>query len=113
MKLRILTLILLIPAVLGADPVIHKFQLWGGAGPEGKLNLYWGCTNGFLQWRGSGAPELSACLQKMTPDQAMAMVDKYYRDHPERWSQPLGGEILRALTMNGGPCEGKNVWEKN
>ena len=38
--------------------------------------------------------------------QAIAMIDKQYKDHPERWSRFLGDEIIAALTVSGGPCEG-------
>jgi hypothetical protein len=78
-----------------------------------KLTLYTGWTNGFTYGRGEGALELANCLEEMGADQALGMIDKYYQDHPERWSQPLAGEILRALTVNGGPCQGKDIWSRN
>jgi hypothetical protein len=40
----------------------------------------------------------------MTYEQAVAMIDKYYADHPERWNQPLAQEVVTALTVQGGPC---------
>jgi hypothetical protein len=43
----------------------------------------------------------------MPYDQAVAMIDKYYDDHPERWSNDLGDGIVQALTVAGGPCSGK------
>jgi hypothetical protein len=103
--------VLLAVSSLNADPVLHKFQLWGMSTKDQKLSLYWGWTNGFLQGRGAGAVDLANCLETMTTDQAMAMVDKHYKDHPERWSRPLGAEILIAVTVDGGPCAGKNVWK--
>ena len=66
-----------------------------------------GWSNGFLQSRGPGANELMNCLNGMDAEQAVAMIDKYYKEHPERWSRPFGEEIPEALTVAGGPCQGK------
>jgi hypothetical protein len=35
------------------------------------------------------------------------MIDKYYDDHPEKWSDNLSDEIVQVLTVAGGPCSGK------
>jgi hypothetical protein len=43
-----------------------------------------GWSNGFLQSRGPGANELMNCLNGMDAEQAVAMIDKYYKEHPER-----------------------------
>jgi hypothetical protein len=102
--------VLFLTALLSADPVVHKFSLWDIGDKTRKQQLYWGWTNGFLQGRGDGADELDTCLSKMSIEQAVAMIDKYYKDHPERWSRAFGDEVLEALTVDGGPCEGKNVW---
>ncbi len=90
--------------------MIHKFELWGVEGTTKleKACLYWGWTNGFLQARGKRAVHFADCLESITSDQAVAMIDKQYKDHPERWSNPLGEEILEALTVDGSPCEGKS-----
>jgi len=40
----------------------------------------------------------------MSYEQAIAMIDKYYKDHPEEWSQPAGMEMYIALTIETGPC---------
>jgi len=37
-------------------------------------------------------------------DQAIAMIDKYYQDHPERWTIPLGQALVEALMIENGPC---------
>lgn len=108
---KIIILVLLAVSSLNAAPVIQKFELWGTLSKSEKLILYMGWTNGFLQGRGAGAGDLGNCLETMTSDQAMAMVDKHYKDHPERWSRPFGGEILISVTVDGGPCGGKNVWK--
>jgi len=99
---------LLTVAPLCADPVVHKFQLWGTMNPLEKLIFYQGWTNGFLVARGQSGVELATCLDKITGDQAVAMIDKRYKDHPERWSRPITQQMLEALTAEGGPCEGKN-----
>ena len=108
MKLGIGLVILLMCELLNADPVVHKFQLWGEGTQRDKVSLYWGWTNGFFQARGAPGLELATCLERLTTDQAVAMIDRRYKDHPERWSRPFGEQILEALTVAGGPCEGKN-----
>src|SRR5580692_9033726 len=102
--------ILLACAVSHADPVVHKFELWGKITNSEKIHLYFGWTNGFFQSRGPRAKELLTCLEKMPTTQAMAMIDKHYNDHPELWSHPIGEQILDAMTAEGegGPCQGKN-----
>jgi hypothetical protein len=96
------------PGISTADPVVHKFELWSKGSELDKLNLYWGRTNGFLQARGPRGIQLATCLDSMMTTQAIAMIDKRYKDHPELWSHPLGEQILEALTIDGGPCQGKN-----
>lgn len=102
-------LTLLVCTSLNAEPVIHKFELWGVAkSPLEKLSMYWGWTNGFLPARGPVAIQLADCLYSLSSDQAVAMIDKQYHDHPETWSRPFTEQVLQALTIKGGPCEGKN-----
>jgi hypothetical protein len=91
-----------------ADPIRHKFEMWGKTPKAEKIDLYFGWTNGFFQARGSRGEALATCLEIMTYDQAIAMIDKRYKDHPELWSHPLGDQILAALTVDGAPCQGKN-----
>jgi hypothetical protein len=99
---------LLTCVVAHADHVVHTFQLWGTMNPLEKLIFYQGWTNGFFVARGQSGLELANCLEKVNTDQAVAMIDKRYKDHPERWSRPITQQMLRALTAEGGPCEGKN-----
>jgi hypothetical protein len=122
MKIRITLAILLVCGLLNADPVIFRFQLWGEAKvtESQRLAIYVGWVNGFLsamafsaeseppdvrkvrQLRGD---KLCDCLEaQLTHKQAVAIVDKFYKDHPEKWSAPLGAEILEAL-MEKGPCD--------
>jgi hypothetical protein len=107
MRLKTIAVLLVACGVLNADPVVHKFEIWGTAGEEQKLYLFTGWSNGFIQAR-PNAGDFATCLKGMSTEQAMAMIDKYYRAHPERWSRFFGGEVLEALTVNAGPCEGKN-----
>lgn len=108
--LAFLVTLVVLPACksLGADPVLHKFQLWGTMDRVDKLNFYLGWTNGFLAARGQRGLDLANCLETLDNEQAIAMIDKQYKEHPERWSRPIGDQILQALTIEGGPCEGKN-----
>ena len=108
MGLKLTLAVLLVSGLLNGEPAAHKFELWGKGKQVEKLFLYWGWSNGFLQARGQRGVEFADCLEGMTYDQAIAMIDKQYRDNPEKWSRPLGEQILEALTINGGPCEGKN-----
>lgn len=109
LKALMLALAILLPCGISeADPVLHKFELWAKGTSLDKLNVYIGFTNGFLAGRGPRGVELLHCLKGMTPDQAIAMIDKRYKDHPELWSHPLGEQILDALIVDGGPCQGKN-----
>ena len=122
MKIRITLAILLVCGLLNADPIIHRFQLWGEAKmtESHRLTMYLGWVNGFLssmafraesersdasKGRELRGKELCDCLEaQLTNKQAVAIIDKFYKDHPEKWSAPLGVEILEAL-MENGPCD--------
>lgn len=108
MPRKTVLLVLLICTSVNADPVIHKFEFWGKITPLEKLAFYWGWTNGFLPARGPRGLELANCLNEVSPHQAIAMIDKEYKDHPERWANPIGQQVLETLTAEGGPCPGKN-----
>jgi hypothetical protein len=104
-----LGIVLLLCHSANAAAVLHKFQVWDLAKTKTeKLLFYLGWTNGFLQARGPEGAAFANCLESMESDQAVAMIDKYYADHPERWSRPLGEQLAEALTVEGGPCAGKN-----
>jgi hypothetical protein len=112
LTMRCMLVLLLVSVIVNADPVVHKFQIWGVATTKVEKGLlYWGWSNGFLQSRGPGAIELMTCLEGMSGEQTIAMIDKYYTGHPEKCSQAFGEEMLEAVTVQGGPCEGKNVWK--
>lgn len=46
-------------------------------------------------------PLLTSCLKTMTYEQMIAIIEKYMKEHPERWHQELTLLILPAL---GGAC---------
>jgi hypothetical protein len=50
------------------------------------------------------------CLESVPVDQVIAMIDKYYKDNPQRWSKPLGDEIVTSLIVPDGPCAGNDPW---
>src|SRR5579863_7754210 len=95
-----------------ADPVIHRFEAWQGKLPSEKTVLYAGWTNGFLVGRGEIGVSLEKCLSVLTYQQAVAMIDKYFEAHPERWSATLTEGMMEALTVPGSTCEGKNPLPK-
>jgi len=83
MKPKFTLAALLVCQLLNADAVVHKFELWGSTEKKtDKLLLYWGWTNGFLQARGARGLGLAQCLEGITPQQAIAMVDKHYKFSP-------------------------------
>lgn len=87
---------------------IHHFQLWGPADQKEKLSLYVGWEDGFFLGRGESIKPLFDCIGKISNDQAIAMITKYYKANPERWSIPFGLGVLEAITVSGSSCEGKN-----
>lgn len=98
----------------GADTAVHTFMVWGMSSEaqkrsyDEKLAMYIGWSNGYFSGRGAQAFPLRACVEDNVPyGQAIAMIDKYYDNHPEKWSSDLSDEIVQALTVAGGPCSGK------
>jgi hypothetical protein len=118
-KFALVILLLSGSAAYATDSILVSFSAWGDlttADPQHAATdrgwIYIGWTNGFFQSYPSGElsryTELHGCLSKMGLVQALAMIDKYYKDHPEKWDHALGEQMLEALTVAGGPCEGKN-----
>lgn len=99
---------LLIHGTSHADPVVHKFSIWGKLQEVDKIPLYIGWGDGFFLERTPRFLETANCLQTIDVAQAIAMIDKFYKAHPELWGHPLGEEILNSVTVAGGPCEGRN-----
>jgi hypothetical protein len=107
MMLKLVLAFVLASGLVNADPVVHKFEIWGRIPQETKGFTYLGWTNGFFLAKDAHAFQFAQCLEGMSPTQAVAMIDKYYKDHPEKWSDIFGTQILQALLVVGGPCEGK------
>jgi hypothetical protein len=98
-------------------PRTHKFQLWGTLDNENdKLNFFLGFTNGLvasgvtvLECNGNQPAKrpMYECVlfsKDLDLEQAIAMIDKYYKENPEKWGDPIGNAIINALTVKGGPC---------
>ena len=118
-KLLAVALIMAACVCLSAEdiPRTHKFQLWGTFDNETeKVVFFTGFTNGLLT---SGVTVLECngnqpakkptyeCVlfnKDLDLHQAIAMIDKYYKENPEKWNEPIGFAILDALTVKGGPC---------
>jgi hypothetical protein len=106
MKPKMILLSLIVCLAVSGSPTLHKCQFWGEASRVEKLHLFIGWTNGYLPGKGQKGLAFASCLEKIDYTQSVAMIDKQYRDHPEKWSQPLGLQFLEALTVEGSPCEG-------
>ena len=111
---RIGIMMLVITAISGQERTswMHTFRLWGKVNEHEKMVLLCGITNGFFVGasggvRASGGLLTSGCQDKITVEQAVAMVDndRRYRDNPEQWDTPLGIAVIKAITVKGGPCE--------
>lgn len=110
-----ITLVILATSMLAdAASAVHTFRVWGTESATQKstygekLSMYIGWSNGYFLGHGAQAFPLRSCIEDNIPyDQAIAMIDKYYDDHPEKWSNDLSDEIVQALTVKGGPCGDK------
>lgn len=82
----------------------QKFSGWGELKSNAdKLVFLLGVTNGYFVARGE--PALYTCIShNISYEQAVAMIDKYYRDHPEQWNRAAASAMLDALTVESGPC---------
>lgn len=116
MRAKILLATLLLAWVADAGPsVLQRFEIWGKSSKDQKLTLYIGWSNGYFFGREDeeGMVELADCIQeRLTFEQAIAIIDKRYKALPEKWGEPLTPQILAALTAKGSPCEGKSPLKK-
>jgi hypothetical protein len=95
---------------LGTISLSFNLGLWNGFKSDEKLVFLFGFLNGlFTGQRSATSTSLGACIRTIRYDQAIAMVDKYCRDNPEKWSAPAGDGIISAITVKGGPCEGLSL----
>jgi hypothetical protein len=116
MAMKILIVLVAVTGIALGDRVLQSFGVWpANQTYQEKASLYHGWTNGFLSaakhYANSKQQErvkaFAECLEKMSYPQAVAMIDKYYEDHPELRGQPLPEMLLNALTVPGSLCEGK------
>lgn len=93
-------------------PVMQFFGAWGTLDFKEKTTMYLGFTNGFFLHRSPTAADLSQCITTIPLEQAVAMIDKFYKNNPEKWTTwALGEGILRAITVEGGPCADEYPWK--
>jgi len=92
------------------SPLIENFDLWGTLPPDSKLAFYSGWANGlFTTTKDPGTLALGRCLEKLSFEQILAIVDKRYADHREGFKNPISTELIEAVTVTGSPCEGIRV----
>jgi hypothetical protein len=92
------------------SPIIVPFDVWVGFPHESKIMFYSGWANGlFTNTKDPGALALRGCVEKLTFDQIVAMIDKWHADHREDWHKPMSTEMIDALTAAGSPCAGISV----
>lgn len=103
-------------AAANENSIVHRFAIWGTLDSElRKIDFYFGFTNGFFFAPSSEKAKVtfSDCLEEnIQTAQAVAMIDKYYREHPERWNVPAAQGIIEALTVKDGPCPSINPLAK-
>jgi hypothetical protein len=75
-----------------------------------KAFVYMGFINGYFAGERTSAYDvLAGCIdKKVSAEQAIAMIDKYSTDNPQRWTAPLPMGIIEALTVKDGPCPDLN-----
>jgi hypothetical protein len=89
------------------SPSIQEFDHWGGLKPDSKLAFYSGWANGlFTTTKDPGTLTLGRCLEKLSFQQILAMVDKRSAGHREGLHNPISTELIEAVTVTGSPCEG-------
>jgi len=64
-----------------------------------------GIVDGMLLAPLFGAPDngqkiraFGACIEGMSDTQVAAIINKFLRDHPERWNDPLNAAVFSAMT---------------
>lgn len=108
----------LLEAAEGIVEPFYPFSFWGKLSKETtprmfKVVFFIGYANGFAAAGGSVSSAYGVCVfssSKIPGLQMIDMIDKYYKDHPEKWSIRIDEAIMNALTVKGSPCEGKTDW---
>ena len=89
------------------SPLIEPFDIWISLTPESKLFFYSGWANGlFTTTKDPGTLALGRCVEKLTFQQILPMIDKRLADHREGLHNPISRELIEAVTATGSPCEG-------
>src|ERR1035438_7768219 len=57
-------------------------------------------------FRSTAAVKRDIDMASWSFNQAVALTDKYYTEHPEDWHLLMGQGIIKALTVKGSPCDG-------
>ena len=71
------------------SPLIVQFDIWGTLKPDSKLAFYSGWANGlFTTTKDSGTLALGRCLEKLSFQQILPMIDKRLADHREGLHNP-------------------------
>src|SRR5580704_7886608 len=92
------------------SPLIVPFDAWINLGPESKVLFYSGWANGlFTTTKDPGTLALGRCLEKLSFQQILAMIDKRSADRREGFKNPIGTETIEAVTVRGSPGEGIRV----
>jgi hypothetical protein len=97
-------------AAYGGDPLIQEFDVWGSLTHQSRIVFYSGWANGlFTTTKDPGTVALGHCLEKLSFEQIVSMVDKRYADHREDFRNPISKELIEVFTAAGSPCEGIRV----
>jgi hypothetical protein len=87
------------------SPVIARFGDWGAMTPDRKLIFYSGWSNGlFTTTKDPATLALGRCLENLSFEQIMAMINQRYAEHREWFKNPISVEVIKAVTVAGGPC---------
>jgi hypothetical protein len=104
--------LLLVCGTLVADPVLHKFELWGiGNSKAQKLSPVLGLDKRISSGKRGGRPGIVNVFGSYDgPIKRWPWWINTTRNIQRDGHGPLGEQLLEAVTISGGPCEGKNVW---
>jgi hypothetical protein len=84
------------------SPLIEKFDVWGTLTPDSKLAFYSGWANGlFTTTEDPGTLALGRCVEKLSFQQILAMVDRRYAVDREGFKNPISTEIIEAVRSEG------------
>lgn len=87
-----------------ADAYIYRFDFWKELNRSEKQIFFAGWVNGFGMGREGVSETFMACVKGVTWEQGAAMIDKRFKDKPEKWSSPLSVEIFNVFADEEGPC---------